>query len=1060
MRKVNAESTVKGVGIAPPLTAPYAEVVNINFNQFNAFSSTTSMTVTGSASSPTEVSRSPVGVTIQAILYDIAGWLCFVPSTTGGNLGWLQPGMLLLIQQGANQDECHVSQVLNAIQDTTIAGIMYDTGTSGDCTITLANPTQGLTRNSIVQLNGTEYVRVLSTSLSPDGTYSFRCSTGGTFSVGQSVAGMVSVRTHTSFTGYTAGATVTATSVRFTVTPSPSTPQGALVCNITTNLAVCLDRPTQPDDYFHLSIMLDNPANVLFGRLLFDVDATTNDFTQNYYQKVFTPSDFQSMVTGGASSITPATANASQVQLVQQSGVEYVSSDIYTADSSGAFTNQSTAGTPQQSQLSAGENIWTELVFRVSDLMRVGADTTRSLADVQKYAIELTCIDEVNCTVSSYWLGGTYGPDTDPGNPVGIMYRYRYRDSTTGASSIPGPAIRYNLYPLRQGIYCQPTLSSDTQVDTIDFERFDPNLQAEGQAPIWKYVGSCPNTVGTFLFDQYTVAYIASNPPLDTTNIVPFAVEGPPLKGVVNVVGTSVEWVSGDQFPTNLLQNTIVLINGVAYQTFGTPAATRLELTQSGGTIANAAFEIQSPTLFGTPLPIIFGPLSGSSASFTFGLGDKYNPGRLYWMNGNNNDGASDANYIEVTSPSEPLVSGCVWNNYVFVASRDRLFSVQPSFNQPNQFTALELPSPSGVWSSWGMQAGIDGVYYLGRDGVYRATPYYGGQLLTKDLYPIFPHAGIPGVATNGIAPPNMALDARLRIGIADSDIYFDYVDTNGVNQTLRSAPTAQNGSYSPQQSTGWFPYTYGHGVEFHYWEESPPDTTPRLIMGTVDGYLACDGVGSDDIDVPITCTVLTPSLTADDSRAQKLYVDYMNDFQGSLTSTIKFNFNEQAGNTVTVVSAQRGQLSTPVDSISGLALFLNVSVLYQFSPGTFLYEFQPSFYLQPYLIKSLVTQYKDHGMPFWKQQRYGHFAYIAPNGPVTLEIRTSDGRVYDYTLPTTSVDIIKASDFNINALQKGELFAYSLTSDSAFVFFPQESVIRMKPWGGKEFVEVRPFVD
>lgn len=1065
MVKVNTELTVRNVGIAPPKDAPYAETYYTEAFaqqqiQIQDFFDTTGWTATGETGGLSVVQRLPIGVTAAYIIYDDIvggnGFCCIAPSD--GTTEWAQPGARITLDTGAQKETVPIQEVHPAIAATTIVAIHYDSGSTGPCSIVLGTAAQGLTRNSLLLFNEGECVRVLSSTVGPDGLYTIRASTLNTFGAGTVVRGLVSIRVSTAESFPLNGVPLSATAFQFNLTPAGDDNSGSIQVFQPIDCSVLNDRPIQPDDYMHISIKLDNPQNLLFGRVVMDVDSTENNFTRNYYQKEFRPSDFQGISAGQASVI--ATQTAIQNAYVEESGIPYVAGDVYTAPNLTSGTNLTETQTPQSAQIGTGSSVWTELTFRIADLQRVGSDLTRNLRDVRSLSIELTGVDNITCQVSAWWIGGTYGADVPMGSPVGIKYRYRYRDSRTGAKSIPGPGIRYDLFPLRQAVVLLASGSTDPQVDSIDFERLDPNLQTADGPPIWKYIGTQPNSqAGQKWFDEVTVAYLGGQESLDVTAIQPFPVLGLPLSGTVTTVGTRVLWAGGDKFPVRLLQNTVIRINGTAYETYATPISdTELELVGSAGSQTGVQFQVDSPIIFGTPLPFVFGPLEGPTASFMFGLGNTNNPGTLYWTNGNDFDGASDANYIEVTTPSEPLVSGVVWGTTIIVGSRDRLFMGQPTFGQANPFTFTEIPAGSGIWARWAISAGLDGVYYLGRDGVYRATPYYGGQMVSKDLWPLFPHEGIPGVTTNGYFPPNMALDSKLRISVADSDIYFDYVDSTGMSRTMRSAPTTSGGQYTPAQVTGWFPYSYGNPVNVHYWEEVPLGVTPRLLQCTTNGLVAAAS-GKLDINIPIVCEAQTPCINSEDSREQKLYVDCITDMVGSAQILILFNYAETQQAPVTITGTSRSQQRTTIDISSNLSLWLNISAKYTFAPDTVLYEFQPSFYPQPYLAVNLVTQFTNHGMSGWKQQRFARMCIIAAS-PVTFTIRDDIGRSFAYTIPAGINPInLYQNDFNLNYQQKARLFEYSLTAEQPFAFFHNESIIRMKKWGGKEFVDVQPFL-
>ena len=1005
MSRINTTTGVRdNVGIAPPNVPPSAEVTS-NLHAVISSDVAASWSATGIAGSITSQTR--VSTNIAQILYDTGttGFATISPASTDNH--WLQPGARLVLAGGP--DTSTVLEVHPAISSTTIDNIVYDSGATGDCTMVLVGLSKGIARNSLIVIAG-EVIRVLSVTPSPDGSYSLRCSTVGSYAAGNAVTGLVSFRMVTSV-NYAIGTTLTALAVQFILTTGATFVGGIKMPRVVDLSSIRPGIPLQLDDYIHISINANTPSNITSGRLLLDVDSTLNDFTKEYYQYEFT---------------------------------------------STAFTD-------------AGSSQWVELFVRVSDFTKIGSDYTRTFANVQEIGVELTVTGNTTVQIAAWWAGGGYGPDVIPGSPVGLIYRYRYRDSRTGAKSVPGAATRYELFPQRQQVTVLVYPSTDTQVDSIDIERLDPLLQAPAPATAsFTYVGTVPNAL-TLFNDNLSATAISSNPSLETNVFQPFPVLKPPLAGVVNVVGTWVTYVSGDLFPANLIAGTVILINGVAYQTYGQPLASNvLQLVLSAGTQLGVSYSIVSPVIAGTPLPVLFGPLEGPTASFLFGTGDSDNPGTIYYTNGNDPDSAASTNFIEITPPSEPQIGGVVWNTYVFSGSRERLFMVQPTFDQPNLFTPLQIPAASGFWSPWSIAAGKDGIYYLGRDGIYRAVPYSGSIPVATDLWPLFPHEGDPGVQAGPLLPVDMTQGSpsslQHSLTVCEQDVYLDYLDTGGARRTLRYAPDNIGAS---QPRHGWLPSTYAHPVTRHYWEEVPFGTTPRLLECTSDGFVMASR-GDADVATNITCSLQLPIINAGDSRAQKLYMDCITDMDGVADITLGFNYNSILLGAVVTSASPRGQGITIIDSVllSGatvvinLPIFINISALYTFHPGTTLYEFQPSFYPQPYIVENVVTQFKDHGMPGWKVTRFGRFAYISAT-PLTLTIATSDERAYEYTLPA-HLGHLHVYDFNVQQLQKGELFAYDLRSGDCqpFVLFPDETYIKMKPWTGDgPFSEVKPFI-
>lgn len=1006
--KYSADGTARPIGSVPPSAAPIAEYGGPERVDINTGQSATSWVNGGAAGTITVGNRvAPTDSAHRFALgcyYDspsaTSGWACLQLDPTQ-NWSWAGERMLINYGAGGSVELVSVREIHPAIEATTIAAIQYDSGTSGPCSIQLANSPPSLARNSLIQLNTGNVVRVLSVTPVTDGSsVSIRCVTTSTYSVGNPVTGFISWRVYLvndhgstepiAFSYLTAPVTTTGVST------------GSMALYASVDASSAGGRPVDPaNDWMHVSFYIDTLASLVEVQFFIDVDANTtglgNAFLGNFYTWTI-----------AGSSLQPG---------------------------------------------------WNEIVVPISQATRSGQDFTRNFSDVDAIQIQVTLTGTCNFGFDAWYFMGTYGPTIQPNSPVGILYESVNRDSVTGSFSIPGPQTRYQLFPLREQVTVIPQATAATDIDSLDIYR------QGGALANFTYVGTVANnnsSPNTF-FDGQADAVIAANPEPDLTGIQPWPTTGLPLSGAVNVNGTSVQWVSGSTFPLNLLEDTVITINGTAYQVYGgVHSSTFLEITLSGGAQTNVPFEIANPTVYGSPLPFAFGPLEGPFAPVIFALGDPVNPGFLYYSNGANPDGASDANTLEIASPSEPLVSGEVWNGIAFAGSRDNIFVVRYSYlatigaTNSAAFQFSRLPSPSGFWSTWAVKRGPDGVYFLGRDGIYRATDAGAENITDQQLYPLFPHDGQPAAGANGYAPVDMTQLTKLRISVADHDVYFDYVDTGGNPRTWR---------YDILRKA-WWPHSYANPIGLHYLDELPngAPNNMNLILLPSTGFDIFLAGGNLDNGTAITTQFLTPSLDGGDERAQKLYVDTMHDADGggTLNAQIQFNDNTAMGPKLAIpTTGLRGQFLENISSLSSLGLYRNISTLYSWTGGPAgprVYSFEPSGYAQPYLSNRIVTQYITLGIHGWFSHRRLYPALIS-NSAVNFTIVTQDGRTYGpYTLPSTGGQyriLPQMLDQGIKDLA----MLYQLDGGLAtFALFPESFCLETKPWDGDAFVELPVF--
>jgi len=459
---------------------------------------------------------------------------------------------------------------------------------------------------------------------------------------------------------------------------------------------------------------------------------------------------------------------------------------------------------------------------------------------------------------------------------TGAQYRYTYRSSATGATSNPSPeTAEQNVSVLANTISATP--STDPQVDKIDFYRIDTGLQN------FTYVGTGPNSTAAFT-DTLLDTDVASNPILEFDNFEPFPSIDLPRKGIVNVSGGIATWVSGDQFNVRWLPGTIIVVGTIAYTLDKRPTdSTHLTATNTeivGGIVtvvplasgSNLVYEIAEPILAAQPLPYLWGPTD--NVAFFFGVGDPLRPGTLYWSKGNNPDSAPDTNQQDVTSPSEPLINGCIVNGIGLVMSSERGFLIYPNF-----FNALATVQGT-VGATWTIQESIstrglymprclavDGggnVFFRAKDGVMHSPGGQGAKSITDDdLYNLFPHEGnIPQPVIRGgytVYPPDDTQPQAQKMNVANGYLYYDYLDATSIPRTLVFDIAAM----------GWVVDQYQTSVVLHILEEGP--NVNGVLTGCVDGSVRpLTNTGNE-----IGCAVLLmPCETAGDVRAEKHWGD------------------------------------------------------------------------------------------------------------------------------------------------------------------------------------------
>jgi hypothetical protein len=977
--------TAQQIGIFPPRAEPFVVLQAPNINPLLDVTGVGSFTGSGAAGAPSLLTRLS-GTTIAAIAIEpgTTGWATIQPTNGAGNYSAINTGMRITV----NTETATVQQVYLALPSTTVSAILYDSGSTGFCTIVPAVAFQGLERGAMVVISGTPAI-VESVTQGPDGLYSFRCSLSVNVAAGATIAVPASFRVYLNNT-HSVGESLTSSAVEssMTLTGGATSGTGLLSTPLVADASQINGRPVTDEDYLHVSLYIDQPLNVSELHLLFDVDAATNDFAHNYFYFVARQGDFLSNA-AGQTSVISSQLNAIQNEIAGKYPVTIAdvleSAQLpYPAGATAQF------GVASSDQFTGGSGQWYEAIFRVSDLMRVGADETRSIANIKAFGVQAILTGNATVAVGGVWVGGTYGPDVNmnsygnQGQP--ILYRYRYRSSLTGAVSDVSPATRSGVLPWRQGVSITLVTSPDPQVDLIDIERNG------GTFNDWHRVLTIPNTTSAVI-DTVKETVAAASDPLELLQYQPWPVTDKPRYGTCNITGTEVIWVSGDQFNGNWIRGVEFIVNNQTYTLHMPPlSSTHLSLDQSAGALTNVPFIIPEATIIGQPLPYAcLGP-----DGRIFATGDPYNPGNLYFSNAYNPDTASDQGYIEVTGPSDPLGPPVYFEGAIYVRTATDVYRVDATPGQANPYAAYKLGGSTGQAAPWAVSVEGPVQAWLGSDGVYMMTGQgQGANLTTDDLYPLFPFESRPGlpVSVNGytLYPPDYTQPARLRLSQANGFLFFDYVDTQGSSRTL-----AMN-----LATKGWIPYQYSPGVTLHYQEEGI--TNPATLALGADGSVNYLSNAANDNGTAFTCVVITPADDQGETRARKQYGDLMLDYTGTPNITVYYdNFLLSSISPVLAAAASRTQ--TAIDlGLDAAALHRNIGLVITFgsSGGTTLYEWQPSYLAKPEDTVDRPTDWMDAGTIGYK---YVHGCRItADTGGVTRTVQIQ----YDGGLlgPTLSVN-------------------------------------------------------
>lgn len=963
-KKVNVTGTVYNMGVAPPNVAASAALGVPVRKVIQDFDTTGDWAQGGTAGAPSSAAANRTDTTIAAILYDTGttGWALIKPTVADSNL---QPGERVTL---AATETVVVENVFHSITTATISSLTYDSGTSGLATIQLAAPAPtGILPNMLLyNATRTEYIRVQSVTRGPDGSVSFRASTVATFVAADSIQGVDSFRAYLTTTR-AATHIIKATYIRTNVTVGTGYLDAA---HSNLDLSVTSPRPIDPEDEIHISVRFSDIDVLTEGRILFDVDTTTNDFTRNYFYFPFRANDLTPAVSGTITSLTATQIIASRRRMVTNGSFQrqrQQALDTKVGLQGRPGQDFPLFGDPSQSDLidfptlppsqtTTGDAQWTELKFKVKDLIRVGSDSGRTLKNVATVRVQVQVTSTVDVDWDSWWIGGTYGPDAID---FPINYRYCYYASSIGARSNPAPEMRAPVEPHREQVILTLTASTDTQVDKIEVYRVGGTLLD------WTYVGVAANSSPTFT-DNYIDADIVANPLLEFNNFVPFPQQDTPKSGTCSVTGTKVIRTAGDTFYVGWLPGTVIIIDGIAYTLYSSPTSTtQLEIVENAGTKAGVSFLIQEPT-YTSNVSTIFGPYGGGSIGlFLFGIGSAQQSGTLFWTKGNNPDSAPDINQLEISSPSEPLTAGCVYDGRAWVFTSERMHLISPNFGGSSDFISQEVPNSKGAISRLGIAVGPH-IYFVAKDGIYETDGQSAPKCISDPfLYNLFMHeAGQNAVVSGdlyGIDPINFTAYDQISLTYYNGFLYFSYQNGSSVQRTL---------VYDTKRES-WFYDSGTKEIECYTAQEGLglPTGSFGLLAGDHSGNLLILGaVVKDDVS-SFTSKVLTGFQNMGDPRGQKLFRDILLDADrgvGTLTVKVYLDNNTTTSTQTFTISSGTGRVSTILDLNSG-AGYLARSIALEVSwtdAVVKLYEWHPSYLDKAETIESRFIDWTDAGIP------------------------------------------------------------------------------------------------
>lgn len=441
---------------------------------------------------------------------------------------------------------------------------------------------------------------------------------------------------------------------------------------------------------------------------------------------------------------------------------------------------------------------------------------------------------------------------------------------------------------------------------------------------------------------------------------------------------------------------------------------------------------VSSVEVLNQPIGRIWGPFDER----VLGCGDPNRPDAVYYSKRSNADAWPPQNFIDVSSPSDPLQNGVVYNTRAFVFSKEKMYELIQNLIGGSVLIAFATPCDRGLIGPWAVVA-ADAIYFVSKDGIYATTGGQKTSLVDNNIKPIFPTQEGPGRDVNGLEAVDMTLTDDIRLAYHNQELWFTYKGvTTGARQTL---------IYDTLRAR-WRAATYTPSIRvFH----SEIGTVSSLLAGGEDGILFSTG-GASDSGSDITVTLRTGAHDQGAPLNLKEYGNVLFDLDPGgatagdpVTITPLRNGETITDAAITVTGTGRQKIPLDLSDVFGFNLAFNISWTRTSAIDPILFQYDILHRLEPAKIKHWEARESSLGGGGFIHLRDAYIA-LRSTADVTFII-TFDGTVQSYTIPSTSGNRRKVYiPFDAN---KGKLYKFEFDSSAEFQIYHQDSEVRAKQW-------------
>lgn len=709
----------------------------------------------------------------------------------------------------------------------------------------------------------------------------------------------------------------------------------------------------QADDYLHLSVQFSDPTKLVQLLIMFQLDGNNNSNLLYYPVR---PNDL------------------TQIQAGQT-----VLSAMLAAGGAAQIADFST-GISAPAEASAGNNQWSEVLFPVSALRRIGSDLTKTLASCTGMQIQVNVSGNTTFAFSSLWNGA--GSQPDIGNN-GEPYKYLAvpYSSQTGVRGNPTPLTRYGVSPRHQSVLLKTSnlnTAYDTQIDTLEIYRYGGSITS------YRSLGTVAS--GNDFTDTFSDAAAQAGDPVEIDNTEPWPTIDQPwnlvtgggntasavgpflvVASAVALPGTMARWLPGTLFQVGSNQDVFTLRSRPSVS--GNNAVFEFEECIAPGNQARVA--VLEPNVARQALPYVWGP---DEHGYVFGSGDPYRPGSISWSKAYAPDAAPSKSSLELSPPSEPQLGGVVLRGVSLAASSNRWWTLtfQPGARQ--LYTQVEAPVGKRLVAPFGHCTDGKSVFFWADDCIAVTSGGPAESLTDEKLYNLFPHGDVAGVnvTSNGVTyiAPDYSYVSKFRLGYRGGMLYAIYYGANGVGPLMlvydRSRKAWVADIYIDQM-------TAVYGVEQPVAPmEGTASRYPGVILASnVGGVwqfkdLINDSNRNNNGGTPISAMIATREFNGGDMRSNSFWGDQYIDVLAPAGMTVTPITQGQPFANNTAIAANNNRQFIPV-SLDGGSLQSFVGLRANWTDNfasqtvpTQLFGWQPSYIDKPEVITTRVGDWVD----------------------------------------------------------------------------------------------------